>query len=153
MKKLFGHLSVMILLVIFVLSGCKKYPEGPSFSLRTKKARITNTWTLEKYLFDDSLATSWYTNTYSSTIYTINSDYTMTTETQSAVNNTVHKGKWSFQSQHNVLEFQESELVQNGTSYFSSDKHEFIIQELRYKVFAIKEKIAGHTSTYYFKPK
>lgn len=36
-----------ILAVAFVLSGCKKYEEGPGFSLLTKKSRITGLWELE----------------------------------------------------------------------------------------------------------
>lgn len=31
-------------------SGCKKYEEGPSFTLRSPKGRITNEWTLVKVL-------------------------------------------------------------------------------------------------------
>ncbi|HLW29681.1 MAG TPA: glycoside hydrolase family 43 C-terminal domain-containing protein [Brumimicrobium sp.] len=41
-------LFVSILTLVFVLSACNKYEEGPKFSLLTKKARITGTWELEK---------------------------------------------------------------------------------------------------------
>ncbi|HZH87054.1 MAG TPA: hypothetical protein VFD77_07045 [Brumimicrobium sp.] len=41
-------LLVSILALVFVFSGCNKYEEGPSFSLLTKKARISGTWKLEK---------------------------------------------------------------------------------------------------------
>lgn len=34
--------------VIFVLSACNKYEEGPSFTLLSKKARISGDWTIEK---------------------------------------------------------------------------------------------------------
>jgi len=33
-----------------LLTECKKYPEGPSISFRTKKARIINSWKMSKYL-------------------------------------------------------------------------------------------------------
>lgn len=36
-----------ILAVAFVLSGCKKYEEGPGLSLLTKKSRITGLWEVE----------------------------------------------------------------------------------------------------------
>lgn len=43
-----------ILLCLFVLIGlitfdsCKKYPDGPMLSLRTKTARVSNVWKVEK---------------------------------------------------------------------------------------------------------
>lgn len=36
--------------VLFVLASCNKYEDGPSFSLLTKKARLTNTWKVDKYV-------------------------------------------------------------------------------------------------------
>ena len=45
------------LLLIIVLLGaslattsCKRYEEGPAITLRTAKARLVNTWEIEKYL-------------------------------------------------------------------------------------------------------
>ena len=36
------------LFIAFVSIGCKKYDEGPTISLRAKKARIANVWQVEK---------------------------------------------------------------------------------------------------------
>jgi len=48
-KKLINVLAVVFLLATLApISSCKKYEEGPSISLRTKKARITNEWKLEE---------------------------------------------------------------------------------------------------------
>lgn len=33
---------------IFIFVSCKKYEEGPSFSLRTKTARVVNVWMIDK---------------------------------------------------------------------------------------------------------
>lgn len=38
--------------VIPFLDGCKKYPDGPSFTLRTVKGRITNQWTKKASLYN-----------------------------------------------------------------------------------------------------
>ena len=38
--------------VIFLLGACNKYSEGPAFSLLTRKARISNDWTLQSYTKD-----------------------------------------------------------------------------------------------------
>jgi len=42
MRKLTYIFSILIILLLFV--GCKKYEEGPTISLLTKKARITGIW-------------------------------------------------------------------------------------------------------------
>ncbi len=34
-------------------TSCKKYEEGPGMSLRTKKARLVNTWTIDKTVDSD----------------------------------------------------------------------------------------------------
>jgi len=49
MKK---NIIVLLFTAITVLStstGCKKYPDGPDFSLRTRKARVANTWKIENF--------------------------------------------------------------------------------------------------------
>lgn len=42
------RLSVLIVLSLIIISGCKKYEEGPLISLRSKKERLANTWILDK---------------------------------------------------------------------------------------------------------
>lgn len=44
MKKIVYFLIISLI----TLSSCKKYEEGPAFSLRTKKARLSNAWLTEK---------------------------------------------------------------------------------------------------------
>jgi hypothetical protein len=43
---LFAALSVLVLHT----SSCKRYEEGPAFTLRTAKARLVNSWEIEKYM-------------------------------------------------------------------------------------------------------
>lgn len=38
---------LLFLLASFLLASCKKFEEGPIFSLRSRKARITGTWTYQ----------------------------------------------------------------------------------------------------------
>ena len=38
--------------LVFLLGACNKYSEGPAFSLLTRKARISNDWTLQSYTKD-----------------------------------------------------------------------------------------------------
>ncbi|PCJ84228.1 MAG: hypothetical protein COA57_09490 [Flavobacteriales bacterium] len=39
--------GVTLLITPVLFTGCKKYDEGPSLSLRTKKARVANEWKVD----------------------------------------------------------------------------------------------------------
>jgi hypothetical protein len=41
-------LFILPVLAGSVFTGCKKYEDGPALSLRTKKARVSNTWRIEQ---------------------------------------------------------------------------------------------------------
>ncbi len=41
---------VIALAATLLSTGCKKYEDGPAFSLRSKKERIANTWRVEQAL-------------------------------------------------------------------------------------------------------
>ncbi len=45
---------VFALLISLTTASCTKYADGPTFSLFTKKSRITNTWKLESYTLNNS---------------------------------------------------------------------------------------------------
>ena len=45
MKKL-----LLFTFILLVATSCKKYPDGPLFSLSSKKARLCRTWRVEKYI-------------------------------------------------------------------------------------------------------
>lgn len=58
---------VTVLVLAVMLAGCKKYEEGPLLSLRSKNARVANTWKVEQYLLNGVDKTNeWagYTETY-----------------------------------------------------------------------------------------
>ncbi len=42
--------AVGFLAVTLALGACKKYEEGPAVSLRTKKARVTGSWVVAKFI-------------------------------------------------------------------------------------------------------
>lgn len=41
-------LSLFVLLSLIAFDSCKKYPDGPMLSLRTKTERVSNVWIVEK---------------------------------------------------------------------------------------------------------
>lgn len=47
-----ASILLLVALVAFGVSSCRKYEEGPNISLRTKKARVTNNWRVESAQVD-----------------------------------------------------------------------------------------------------
>jgi hypothetical protein len=41
--------TLLFLIVVTTISSCKKYPDGPSLSLISRKERISNTWQISAY--------------------------------------------------------------------------------------------------------
>jgi hypothetical protein len=149
MKKSFGYFTLLMLVFILIFAGCKKYNEGPSFSLRTKKARITNDWKVYKVNYDDKENTNDFFNIYNYCYFTIKSDLSMIKETSTNQTKTTTTGTWKFIDIHSVLEFDEKQITQNDSIFTAKTQHEFIILKLTHKEIALKEKIAGHSITYY----
>lgn len=83
-----------ILLVVGALiaanfTNCGKYDDGPGMSLRTKKARITNTWRFDKVISSTgSTVTSQYDD--------ITMEFRRNGEYQEEQPNYVSTGKWEF---------------------------------------------------------
>ncbi len=99
MKKNFTILT----LVILISYGCTKYDDGPGFSLRTKKARLTGEWELEEYIVNG-------VNQLSGSDYNIiweferNGDFTQTLDYGSYSYN--YNGEWEFEDNGEELEIQ-----------------------------------------------
>lgn len=62
------------MVAVLVLSSCNKYEDGPKLSLRSKKARLANDWTMEKYLVNDVDSTSYYSAGFNNAVLTIEKD-------------------------------------------------------------------------------
>ena len=52
MKAIKYLLPVIFAAFLFGTQSCGKYEEGPSFSLRSKKARVVNHWKVDKYYYN-----------------------------------------------------------------------------------------------------
>lgn len=63
MKTSFKALFFIITIVfLIILTACKKYPEGPTLSLRTKSARLSNSWKIQSYKFNSMDSTTFVKN-------------------------------------------------------------------------------------------
>ena len=51
-------IAIILIVTMFAWSGCKKYEEGPAFSLRSKKDRVVGKWKVKKYLENGTDQTS-----------------------------------------------------------------------------------------------
>lgn len=45
---------IVFIAIAFIATSCKKYPDGPDFSLRSKTERLSNTWKIDKW-YDDGV--------------------------------------------------------------------------------------------------
>ncbi len=92
---------IKIALVALVLGGlslasCKKYQDGPTVSLLTKKSRLANTWTVEKYMQDGVDKTADYRQWISSDSYTMDKSGTWTSAATTILGNSTDAGTWTF---------------------------------------------------------
>lgn len=58
MKKIQNLSFFVALCAVIALSGCKKYEDGPGFSLSSKKSRISGDWEFKKVIYSSVDVTS-----------------------------------------------------------------------------------------------
>jgi hypothetical protein len=103
-----NKISILILLVgimIPSLQSCKKYPDGPALSFRSRTARVANTWKVDNYKLNGTDYTSLvvgYVETYSK-----DGAYSY------SWGNLAGTGKWEFQNK-------DTEIRITGISHQSS---------------------------------
>ncbi len=63
MKRFTCFSLVIAMILALTFTGCKKYENGPAFSLASKKSRVVNNWKVEKATaFDGTDETSYYSD-------------------------------------------------------------------------------------------
>ncbi|MBA3971550.1 MAG: hypothetical protein H0X46_05295 [Bacteroidetes bacterium] len=83
--------TFMVILAASIV-GCKKYEDGPVLSLRSKTARVANTWKVESYTINGSDFTSTLTNINYTETYDKDDNYSYNSSAGSG------SGKWVFES-------------------------------------------------------
>lgn len=105
------------LMVLFLLGSCNKYSEGPAFSLLTRKARISNDWTLQSYTKD---GTELFSINESEQNLSIEKDGTFSGSIISSslgqLQSTTTHGTWTFENSQADVNFMENETLL-GTTY------------------------------------
>lgn len=111
MKNHFKKLLFFGITVGMFFSSCGKYEDGPNFSLRSKKARLVNTWVIDKVLQDGVDGTDDFNQdnpNYQMDIRKDNS-YTISTFDPSLGESTENKGKWKISKDKEEVEFSDDE--------------------------------------------
>jgi hypothetical protein len=140
-------LRIILLLTgtLFLFNACKKYPEGPLLSLRTKKARIANVWRVEKYIVNEQDKTTDFNTLFPNYTLTIGKDdrYTITMYNNDS---TIEKGRWYFAGEKEVIKF-----LPDGNSIWSGGAEVWQILKLKdketwgeYTDYAFAQKIEVH---------
>lgn len=129
--------SIFTLFVIsLVISSCRKYSDGPAFSLLTKKARLCNDWVLLTQLKNDDDVTNENVTVKmvieNDGTYSISSTYDALGQLQGNYSN----GKWTFGDTKDILFFYEN--VNN--QYDDEPSRTFKIKELRNKQIKLVEE-------------
>jgi len=96
------HFPKIIFLIFFLsvfCDSCKKYEDGPAFSIRSKKERISNVWKVEYYSENGTDKTDYFNSTFANTLIAINKDksYFLSYKFNNVVDY-VESGNWKFNS-------------------------------------------------------
>ncbi|MBX2984564.1 MAG: hypothetical protein LC109_12035 [Bacteroidia bacterium] len=96
MKKIISTILIAasLMFVATNFSSCKKYEDGPSMSLRSKKARLVGKWEIEKYFLNEKDYTHEMLSVIKDNSFTFKSDGTY----EVFVDGEGDNGKWEFNS-------------------------------------------------------
>lgn len=89
-----------ILVIASSLTSCKKYPDGPTISLRSRTERVANTWKMEQVMLNGSDVTSTFTNINYTETYDKSGNYSYSSTVGSG------SGKWSFENKDTQIKRQ-----------------------------------------------
>lgn len=58
MKRISTYFFILSVVLSVAFVSCKKYPEGPSFSLRSKSERLSNLWKIQQLIYNGADSTN-----------------------------------------------------------------------------------------------
>jgi hypothetical protein len=105
--------KIILLFILFsgltIISGCRKYPDGPSLSLRSRAERVTNTWKVDSYKKNGSDFTFLYANYHET--FTKEGNYSYSWGSVSGT------GLWAFQNNDTQIKITGIKLQSSQTLY------------------------------------
>jgi hypothetical protein len=94
MKKNIRIIPALFILTVLIFSSCKKYPDGPELSLRSKKARAAGEWSIDKVIENGSDVTGTFNSFYPDYLMILDKDGSYTKRASGYPD---EHGKWNFQ--------------------------------------------------------
>jgi len=136
MKNLLKFTSgILLFSTLFV--ACKKYPEGPTLTVRTATHRVVNTWKPENVTMNSNDVTSAYANVSYTETYDKDGNYSYSTSLGGG------SGKWAFQND-------KKEIKRNGVS--GQPTVDMTILKLKEKEFWFKFTDGGDVYEFHMIP-
>ena len=142
---------LLFLFTAFCFTDCKKYPEGPAFSLRTKKQRVTGGWEIETFLINGADSTTTLPRSPFNSIYPCyytfgpsgsNRDYT--------IGGACENGIWSFSEDKTKINIDITAFsIQQHSAFLTDGPISWDIQRLTNKQMWLKANNNG--SEYWIK--
>lgn len=105
MKKAFAIKLFAFAILAVTITACSKYEEGSKFTFLSKKARLVNTWTLDKITYSNGGFTQEVTGDLK---LEIKKDNTYTATVTSGGSSISEDGTWQFNSDKSQVNFTDS---------------------------------------------
>ncbi len=141
MKKALKFLLLVVVISAATFTGCKKYDEGPMFSLSSKKARLANDWVITKIIVNGTDYTAASASYIASYYLKIEKGGTYTDYFNNVAD--VPGGTWEFGDKSETL------IYDKGTA----DEETVTILKLKSKEFWISETDGTTTTEVHFEQK
>lgn len=108
-------LFASLVLAVIIIFSCKKYPEGPTISFRSKTERLSNTWHVKQYIENGTDKTNDFNNVFQNYVLTIRNDlsYAMSYKVLGLINYN-ETGIWAFNTNKTGITFKNN--ANNNTS-------------------------------------
>ncbi len=135
MKNVFKSLIAILAVGSLLLGSCSKYEDGPGFTVRTAKARVSGDWKLTSYTLNGTD----YTSSLPTITMTIDKDGTYTGTYSSGSGSVTETGTWVFNDDKTTLSITAS-----------SNTEVYTITELKSKEMKLQQVSGSNTevSTY-----
>lgn len=130
---------VFVTITLFILSSCKKYPDGPSISLISKTERLSNSWKIAQALENDLDKTSDYQFAFTdyNLIIEEDGDYSFSYKALGILP-VSETGKWSFNDD-------KTKVIFDPSSNNNTNNEWKILKLMEEEVWLIDEENNGNT--------
>lgn len=118
MKKRAPFILMLSVMTVLTIQGCKKYPDGPGISFRSRTERVANTWRVDNVKINGTDYTSLY------------SDYTETFTREGQ-----YSYSWGILSGSGLWEFQNNDKEIRLTGITNQESFTLVIEKLEEKQF------------------